>query len=143
MSRIERVNVSCAVAIVAVLLILLGHWIGASTQPASAATPAPPAAANYADAEEVADDIATDSESEPSGILNMTVGELMRDAWLSYETQLGEPQPTIDGEWTTTAEYAASYEGAAPKLGAEFITLPSSEHHGLTHAFRMVASQRV
>lgn len=134
MSRRERLDAACLVGIMAILLILLGVSLRPASEPAAMA---PVAAVS-----DVATDIATDSESEPSGIAGMTVGELLQDAWLSYETQLGTPQPVIDEQYSTQAEYVVSYAGKVPALPATYITIPSSEHRNVTHVFNMVASQR-
>lgn len=130
MSRQERINTACALGIVAILLILLGGWLQSHQHVTSQSAPA------------AAVEVATDSDSEPSGIDGLTVGELLRDAWLSYETQLGTPSPAIGEEYNTTAEYSASYDGTQPAYPAEYFTIESNERPGLVHVFRMVASQR-
>ena len=138
MNRQERIDTACAIGIIAVLLILLGVWVGGVTQPAAAAPSEPVAAATVA----TGTDVATDSESEPSGILGLTVGELLRDAWGSYESQLGIPEPAIGEQFTTIPHYVASYAGQVPEFPGTYFTVESSNEHGVTHVFNMVASQR-
>jgi hypothetical protein len=135
MSRQERIDSTCAVLFAAILLILLGASI-----PQPSAAPAPlPATVAASSVTEDAESTATDSESDPSGIAGMTMGELLRDAWQTYKSL---PESAPSGAYTAVPEYAASYDGTPATFPADYFTLESINQPGVFHVFHMVAAQR-
>lgn len=134
MTRQERLDTLAAIAIAAFLLILLGASI-----PQPSAAPAPIESVAVASVTADAESVATDSESEPSGIAGMTVGELLRDAWTTYQAI---PETAPSGAYTAVPEYAASFESAAPAFPADHFTVESINQPGVFHVFHMVATQR-
>lgn len=131
MTRLERFNCAVVAIGLAVLLFLFGMLL--APQPSNAtATPLPDTVA--------ADSISVDSEPEPSGVDGMTVGELLRDAWTTYQATI--PVEAPHGAYTTSPEYAASYLGAPPAFPADYLSIQSTERPNVFHVFRMVASQR-
>lgn len=129
MTRQERFDCAVVAIGLAVLLFLLGMLTAPQPSTAPALLPDAVAAAS----------VTVDSESEPSGVDGMTVGELLRDAWTSYGVI---PATAPHGAYTTTPEYAASYLGTPPAYPADYISIQSTERPGVFHVFRMVASQR-
>ena len=139
MSRWERVNCASLVAILATLLLLAGSYLpsahGSAQQPITSDAVSAPVT-TPAD-----DEVATDSESEPSGIDGMTVGELLRDAWSAQQAVVtgdrSMPEPLV-----ATDEYVASYEGDAPAFPADYYRVNSAEHENVVHVFRVVVAYK-
>jgi hypothetical protein len=135
MSRQERIDVASAILLAVVLLILLGAFI-----PQPSAAPAPlPATVAASSVTEDSEATATDSESDPSGIDGMTVGELHRDAWQTFQSL---PVSAPSGAYTAVPEYVASYAGTPATFPADYVTLESNNRPGVFHVFHMVATQR-
>jgi hypothetical protein len=127
----EKLDLSAVAAGIAALLVLLGMLI--TPQPSAAPAPLPDSIAAVS--------VSVDSESEPSGVLGMTTGELLQDAWTSYQAIQG-PEKAPSGQYTTSPEYAASFYGAVPKFPGDYFTLESKQRPNVFHVFHMVASQR-
>jgi len=133
LSKQERIDCAAFLVIVATLLLYVGSMF-LTPQPAIAQQPA--VATVSADSQEVA----TDSESEASGIRGLTVGELLQDAWAAQAT-LPEPQP-LPAPMTTVPEYIASYDGEVPTYPGGYYSVPSLSHPGVTHVFQSTVAQK-
>ncbi len=133
----ERVNCASLAAILVAFLLLAGHSLPSIESASSPEQPAPTAAA--AVTETAADSVSVDSEPEPSGVRGLTVGELLRDAWTTYD-RLPDTEPS--GQYTAVPDYAASYDGAAPSFPATHFTIESSNYPGVLHVFHMIATRR-
>lgn len=131
LSRQERVDCAAFLVILAALLLYACSLLFTPTAAAQSQAPA-------AISETV--DIATDSESEPSGIAGLTVGELMRDAWTSQAT-LPDSAP-LPAPLTLVPEYVASYEGSVPEYPGSYYSVPSTEFPGVTHVFQSVVATK-
>lgn len=131
MNTWERVNCWSLAAILAALLLLAGHSL--PTADATEAAPAPVATASATSDE-------TPADSEPSGVRDLTVSELLADAWATYATL--PPAPAASGQFTIVPEYFAAYEGSAPEFTPSYFAIESKQFPGLFHAFHMVAAQR-
>lgn len=76
--------------------------------------------------------VSVDSESEPSGIRGLTVGELLRDAWTS---DVYTPNPDA----VVVPEYVATFDGTPPAtFDATHYRVTSHTLPGVVHVFRMV-----
>lgn len=128
MNTWERVNCTSLAGIVAALLLFAGSAI---PEPSSA-----PAAQQAA-----SESVSVDSESEPSGVAGLTVGELLRDAWATYQAATPEPSAP-SGPYTVVPEYFAAYEGSVPEFTPGYFAIESKQFPGIFHAFHMVAAQR-
>ena len=131
MNTWERVNCASLAAILIALLLLAGHSLPTADATTSAVQPAPIAAVAVDE---------TPDDSEPSGVRDLTIGELEADAWATYAT-LPEP-PAPSGPVTIVPEYFAAYEGSAPEFTPGYFAIESKQFPGLFHAFHMVAAQR-
>lgn len=131
MNRWERVNCASLAAILVALLLLAGYSLPRAESATAATTPAAIEAVAVAE---------TSAETEPSGVRDLTVGELMQDAWAAYATL--PPAPAARGQFTIVPEYFAAYEGSAPTFTAGYFAIESKQFPGLFHAFHMVAAQR-
>ncbi|MBT2587928.1 hypothetical protein [Arthrobacter sp. ISL-95] len=130
LNRQERSDLTAFAVIIAALLLLVGSWF--LTPPAVAAQ------------EQVAtvvtlpsEEVATDLESEPSGVRGLTMGELLHDAWKAHSTL---PAPDMPAPLTVVPEYVETYDGAVPEFPGDFYKVPSAEFPGLTHVFQSTAA---
>lgn len=132
LNRQERSDLTAFGVIVMALLLLVGGWF--LTPPATAAQEQTAAVVT------ISDEVATDSEDEPSGIRSLTVGELLRDAWTAHSTLPAAPQ--LPAPYTVVPEYVASYDGAVPAYPASaYYSVPSTEFPGVTHVFESTTAQ--
>jgi len=122
---------------VAIILLLLGMLLALASTAAPVAIEPAPVAVSATDPDP--EPVTVESESEPSGVAGLTCGELLRDAWTTYQTL---PESPVSGQFTVSAEYAASYYGAPPTFPGDYVTLSSANTPNVFHVFHMVANQR-
>jgi len=121
---------------IAVILLLVGMLLAPKATAAPVAIePAPVAVTATAEPEPVT----VESEADPSGVAGLTCGELLRDAWTTYQTI---PEAPASGQYTVSPEYAASYYGVPPTFPGDYLTLASAYTPNVFHVFHMVANQR-
>lgn len=72
------------------------------------------------------------SETEPSGIRGLTVGDLLHDVWIS-DGYTPNPDAVV------VPEYVASFDGTPPTtFDATHYRVPSIQFPGVVHVLRMV-----